>query len=486
MKKIKTLLIILAVFGMIFSLSVNVAAPVKAETKQAYKVKIGALGPLDITPGKDMKAGFDLAVKEINAAGGFVVGSTTCEFESYVESNSGSDGLPDPQKAATALTKLQDQEDVVAIVGGFRTEVVASIMGDMDRPFLGVGSTVPITSPYFWRVGPVNGSSLTRGYLDVYSLGLSAQLGVRNVTIVREDAEWTLPLAAAIKGFLHYDPYGIGFPKMNFTSDIAIPQAASQDAVTTALTPLQGEFEGYNVNALCTIFSAPVGRYVTVAWHSLNLPQYLAGINVESQASTYFDELEGACYGEIEAQTDAPDFNQTIKTGPFRAAYYAEYAETPTYTAIASYDSVYLIKDAIERADSIVPEHIQNALLTTDYQGTVYKIKFTSEDNQTTAPTPTTVHDLWTSSTIGVDGRPYYQGYYCQWQKGGVKKTIFLGQFRDITENVIQAPINHSDHGWTSAVPVTTPGLELPIVAFSIVFIAAIALSFKKRKRKVP
>ncbi|MFX0065202.1 MAG: ABC transporter substrate-binding protein [Candidatus Hermodarchaeota archaeon] len=485
MKKIKTLLIILAVFGMIFSLSVNVAAPVKAETKQAVKVKIGALGPLDITPGKDMKAGFDFAVEEINAAGGFEAGGTTYEFDPYVESNSGSDGLPDPQEAATALTKLQDQEDVVAIVGGFRTEVVAAIMGDMDRPFLGVGSTVPITNPYFWRVGPANGTTLTRGFLDLYALGLGLKLGVRNVTIVREDVEWTVSMATAIKGFLHYDPYGMGFPKLNFTSDIKIPQAASQEAVTSALTPLQGEYEGYNVNALCTIFSAPVGRYVTIAWAGLDLPQYLAGINVESQASTYFDELEGACYGEIEGQTDAPDLNQTSKTGPFRAAYQAKEGELPTYTAFASYDAVYVIKDAIERAGSIDPEDIQTALETTDYLGTVYKIKFTSEENQTNAgASPTIVHDLWTSATINHDARPYYQGYYCQWQKGGVKKTVFLGQFRDIDVRAIPAPINHSDHGWTP--PVTTPSFELPVVVFSIVFIAAIALNFKKRKRKVP
>jgi hypothetical protein len=232
------------------------------------------------------------------------------------------------------------------------------------------------------------------------------------------------------------------------------------------------------------------------------MPQFLAGINVEAQSSTHFDETQGAAYGEIELETLPPDIEKTPKTGPFRAAFKDKYDELPTYTAFASYDAVYVIKDAIERADATDPDSIQAALLTTDYQGAAYNVKFTNETGSQLgvapngskvpipgAPVGIPVHDLYTRGTVGVLEPKYIQGYYAQWQKGGVKKTIWTRldetvATRNITKH-IEWPIDHAEHGWVEEAEDDDeiPGFELPMVLLVLGNLAMIVHLQRRKKR---
>lgn len=538
-----------SIFGFLFVITLVFSfalIPGGSKPNQANPtIKIGALGPLLITPGADMKKGAELAVKEINDAGGFDVGGTTYDFELIVETTSDpTSGLPEPAVGTASLNKLQLQDDVVGIVGGFRTEVVVQLQAILDRPFLGVGSTAPIITPFFWRTSPTNGSGLTRMLLDLYALGMGPQMGVRNVTIVREDATWSLAMSIGLKYYLNLAlPVAmgaLGVPRINFTDDIVIPTTHGLDGVISAMTPIKSSLPETNtgidldINAIMHIFSGPVGKYVPQAWASLDMDQILAGINVESQASTYFDSTQGASYGEIELETAPPDLHSP-SMDIFRANYNAEYGEEPTYTSVASYDSVFILKEAIQAAGVVDSIAVQLALNQTEYQGTWALTKFTNEPNVWTHPTfgypygqvgydndgnrvlipgvPTDliVHDLYTPLTVGVRGRPYAQGYFCQWQKGGVKRTVWMN-FTSIpmTENLttrMEWPIVHSDSGYvpttttedtstttgatsttTEATTTTTttevtdiPGFEFTLV---LVVVGTFAMLYIRRKRK--
>ncbi|MFW9855282.1 MAG: ABC transporter substrate-binding protein [Candidatus Thorarchaeota archaeon] len=517
-KSLYFIMLVIASLGISSMLNLGVA-----NVQQNTKIKIGGLGPLEITPGKDMEKGLKLAVKDITDDGGFTVGGTTYDFDLIIETTSDPNtGLPDPATGTLSMNKLQQQDDVLAIIGGFRTEVVVQLQTLLNRPFLGLGSTAPIITPYFWRVSPTNGSELTRALLDFYAFGLAPQKSVKNVTIVREEAAWSLAMSTGLKFYLNYYlPTYVGLPVLNFTSDIVIPVTSDLDAVSSAMTPIksgmtEGKYPtGYlgsgkvlNVNAIMEIFSGPVGANVPKAWAALNMTQILAGINVESQASTYFDETQGACYGEIEYETAPPDLKHIPALNDYRDAYLAEYGETPTYTAVAAYDAVMLLKEAIVRAGTVDSEAVQAELLDTDYQGIVARIKFTSEPNVWThpifgypygqvayydngsryvipgVPTNLTVHDLYTPLTVGVRGQPYATGYMAQWQKGGVKRTIwFNGTSVPLTENLTEKmewPIVHSEHGWVSA---TEPTPSFGFLLVLIVCTSAVLLSKNKRRK---
>ncbi|MFX1512287.1 MAG: ABC transporter substrate-binding protein [Promethearchaeota archaeon] len=467
----------------------NVFFAVQLETKsgksQVNVIKIGLLAPLAQISGKDMEKGAILAVKEINAAGGVLLNGTNFNFELIVEdSSSPLTGVPDPSIAVTNARKLMNQDDVAVMLGGSRNEVAIAVMEQLDRPFLGVGTTAPIISHYFWRVGPANGSIITRGIIDLFAYGLSQiEPVITNVTIIRENVVGFFAMSKSIKNLLHSVlPLTYGFRQFNFTEDVVLEETETLDSVLTALTPLKTEYQGLKINAIITLLRGQVGKYVSQTWAQLDMSQMLCGINIKSQENTFFEETEGAAYGEIQLESYLPDMEASPKTQPFRDAYYGDYREMPAYTSFTSYDSIYLIKDAIIRAGSITPTALQTVLATTDYQGAAYKIKFTNEPgsqsgtNATGDPEPIpgapdniTVHDLWTPQTVGILGFPYYQTCFVQWQQGGGKKTIWtrLGESidtRDITQHIIW-PIDHSQHGYepittaeppTSTEPVTT------------------------------
>ncbi|MFX0183044.1 MAG: ABC transporter substrate-binding protein [Candidatus Hodarchaeota archaeon] len=528
MKKNKSVFLILVIFSIFFVSSVGISNADIQNIQARPVIKVGAVGPLAITPGNDMKKGLELALDEINEDGVDVDG-TIYDIELIIETSSGDLGIPDPAVGVAAGKKLIEDDDVVALIGGFRTEVVLGIMSPLilDRPFLGVGASAPIISPHFWRIGPGNVTGLANNVIDFYAYAAIPDLGVRNITIIREEAAWTFAMGLGIKqactGFAAAGLYGAGVT-VNFTDDIVIPVTYKLDDVKTAMSGLKAAtYQGLKLNAICTIFSGPVGKYVPQAWAAHDLPQMLAGINVESQVSTFFDDTEGACYGEIELETCPPDIEPNVNTKPFRDKYVKEYDEEPTYTSFASYDSLYVLKEALEDADSFEAADVEASLLKTNYVGIAYTIKFTNENGPhwTVAINETTgmpyyvpilkdaegnpvdigtfkVHDLYTPGSYGRDARPYTRGYWAQWQKGGIKKTIWhlltdpsgyndtynpMGTTRKLDESIIEkAPFNHSDHGWTSKAA-ASPGLELPIVFLGLGFVAALVL-FQRKKRK--
>ncbi|MHA2096784.1 MAG: ABC transporter substrate-binding protein, partial [Candidatus Hodarchaeales archaeon] len=375
MRKIRTIFLISILFAMFLSTSIDLV-PAKQQARPV--IKIGGIGPLSWTAGKDMKKGMELAVDEINSGDGVVVDGTAYDFEAFIEDDSGSDGTPNTDKALTALTKLTTDDEVVAIVGGFRTEVMWGIqanLGTTGTPFLGVGSTAQLISPYYWRVGPSNGSLLAFGLIDLYGFGL-LNMGVEKVTIIREDVAWTPPMSKLVQFYLggYLPSVNVTSKPIVFTSDITVGQDASFDAVAAALANV-----GDDVDALMPIFSAPVGKYVAQAWFNDNMSQMLAGINVEAQSGTYFEETEGAAYGEITIHPSPPDLNPTAKTAGFKAGYEEMWSDDPTYTSNFCYDAVYILKEAIERADSFAKADIQTALADTNYVGATWNYQFTNE-----------------------------------------------------------------------------------------------------------
>jgi branched-chain amino acid transport system substrate-binding protein len=484
--KYKNTVFITILIGLMFVMvfATQTSYPVQAKTTRDV-IKIGGLGPLAITPGQDMKRGMDLAISEINVDG-VTVSGTAYDLQASYQTTSGGDGLPDSGTAATSLTALKG-DGVVAVVGGFRTEVVVSIESQLGQlPFVGVGSTAPLITPYMWRVGPTNGTELAYSLIEFYHVYM-VKLGIRNVTIVREQADWSLAISKGIKGaFAAYFP----MDNVTFGTDIPISTSASQDSVTSSLTPLKDS----STDAILELFSAPVGQFVTQAWSSLNLTQMLAGINVEAQKSTYFGDTAGAAYGEIQLETTSPDDTSNAKGQAFREAYMKEYSVEPTYTAYASYDAVYVLKQALEKSSSATSEQIQTNLATTDYNGTAFRIKFTSEPgsqlgvNSTGdkvpipgAPTGITVHDLYTPDGIGTSGQGFANPVFVQWQKTGIKKTVYstVDNFVANGASALQWPINHADHGYTNTK--SSPGFEF-IPIFSLIVVIAIVQNYKRNK----
>jgi len=523
MKNKRSILLIALISLTVFSISAN---SMEAKIQQNV-IKIGTLAPMAIVPGIDTNHAAELAIEEINNAGGVMIGGTAYTLQLVKETTSGTLGLPDATTAALGYTKLAYQHEVAAIIGGFRTEVMQALQlgGHLDRPFLGVGSTVPLISPYFWRVMPGNGTGLTLAMISLYNFGLIPLRGVRNITIFREDNMWALRMSRALQYYIPTIAAGNFGITVNIVDDIAVSEQAPLAGVEAVLTDYKVGGSKDHVNALLTIFSGPVGRYATQAWYNLDLPQMMAGSNVESQASTFWDDVQGACYGEIVMESAPPGVVLTPTTTAFTGAYQTRANKYPTYTAFGTYESVYIIKEALERLSSYnavtITDDLQAELMNTDYYGPRARIRFTSETlqqgvNSTGDPIDIPgadvinggmdVHDTWTSN----DGTapPYNltdtHVVWGQWQEGGVHKAIwghavlpaifalkaynpansfdndsvywgfynttgraycdFLGGHYpdDLRYSLNWTTFDHSNHGWEPEPTTTTPTTSVP------------------------
>ena len=443
----------------------HVVDPAQTKTTRTT-IKIGALGPLNLNVGQDMKHGMDLAVSEINQ-NGVTVGATTYDLEIVYGNSSGTNGLPDNATALTSLNTLKS-DGVVSIIGGFTSDTAITIQYQLGTiPFIGIGSTTPIITPYFWRVGPTNGTEIAYSLLEFYHVFMLS-LGVRNITIIREDSNWSVGTSKGIKGaFAAY----FSNDNITFSSDVVIPLNANQNSVTSYLSALNGT----TTNAFLELFKTNVGKLVTTAWSTLNMTQYLAGINIDSQENSYFNNTHGNSYGEVELEPRSLDFSSALANS-FESSYLSTYNESPSFTSYISYDAVYVLKNALEKCSSPLADQLQQNLNTTDYSGTAYRIKFTNSYqypqygiNSTGDPTNVSnvdystkiyVHDLYTPDGIGISGQEYANNVFVQWQKNGSKKEVYsdTSTFGVIGTTAMQWPIIHSESGYVP--PVTTPASQ--------------------------
>jgi len=153
---------------------------------------------------------------------------------------------------------------------------------------------------------------------------------------------------------------------------------------------------------ILTYFSGPVGVVYAKQWGELEIPAASVGINVEAQKMGFWDATDGKGNYEYTLNQYAR-IEQTDKTIPFFDKFVAETGEFPTYTA-GTYDALFILKDAIERAGTLDSDAVVVELENTEYFGSAGRIVFTS--TETGNP-----HDLmW--------GAEYVTGIGTQWQDG--------------------------------------------------------------------
>lgn len=114
-------------------------APTEAPVELPATIKIGAVIPLTgryAAGGNQIKQGYELAVNDINAAGGVDIGGTKVPLELIV--------LDDESDATKTVQHLETQfseNDVVAYLGGFGSDLHAAAAGIAEKnkvPYLGV------------------------------------------------------------------------------------------------------------------------------------------------------------------------------------------------------------------------------------------------------------------------------------------------------------------------------------------------------------
>lgn len=317
-------------------------------------VLIGSIHPLTgglAGAGNRMDNGAKMAVEEINAAGGIAsLGGAPLELIS-------ADSTGAPEVGQSEAERLIG-EGVSALVGTYQSAVTANVAAIAERD--GVPLVIDVT---------VADAILDQGYTNVFRIQPNAtSMGAKGAEFINELAGDEIKTVA----YLHDDTgfgvsvadafeaaaaeYGIEvvarlpyppFEVTDLTNEMSQALAASPDAIL-----ITGYYNDGLLAARAAVdLQADVKAIIGIAQGAFHTPQFVADFGADSEL------IYNSNY-----HFDASD----PKVQEILAKFEATYGEPMDTEAMLSYQAIYVIADALERAGSADPADLRAALAETN------------------------------------------------------------------------------------------------------------------------
>ena len=353
-----------AVAAGISALALLAGAPALAEIKIGASLAI--TGPAAFLGDPEAKT-LEMLVEELNANGG--INGEEVELIVY-------DDGADPNKARTFATRLIEEDEVVAVIGGSSTGAtmaMAPLFADYEIPFISLAGAVVIIDPvqeFVFKTPHTDRMACEKIFADITSRGLS-KVGLISGTggFGASMREQCLDVAeGAGVEIVADETYG------GSDSDMTpqLTNIAGTDGVEAIVNPGFGQGP-----AVVTRNYAQLG---------IELPFYQS----HGVASDEFIKLAGDAANGLRLPATpllipdqlAEDDVQRQPVQDYIAAYEAAYGEKPSTFGGYAYDAFHLLVDAIERAGSTDPVEIRDALEATEgHAGVTGVYTFTPEDH---------------------------------------------------------------------------------------------------------
>lgn len=335
-------------------MSVILAASVAGCSSSSNKeIKIGLLNEMtggNATIGTAAANGAKLAIKEINANGG-LLGK---QIKAVV-----ADNKSEPSEAANAMTKLLTQDRVVAVTGTFSSSnaiAAASVAEANKTPYLVAGATNPKVTvdektknvkKYIYRVC----------FIDPFQGTVAANFAAKDLKVKKA--------AMLVDNSSDYSKGLAEFFEAAFTKEggeIVANEAYLQKDTDFKATLTKIKSKGADILYVPGYYEE-VGKIVKQAremgitvpiigadgWDS---PKLVEIASASALNNTYFTN-------HYSVEDTSP------KAKAFVEAYTKEYGQKPEALAVLGYDAVYVLADAIKRANSTEAAKIIEALAAT-------------------------------------------------------------------------------------------------------------------------
>jgi branched-chain amino acid transport system substrate-binding protein len=180
--------------------------------------------------------------------------------------------------------------------------------------------------------------------------------------------------------------------------------------------------------AITAFFDTKVGAEFAQGWSANRVKVALFGWN-EALLSP---DLKGAAVGYVVTDFAAQTEKVGSKTLEFYKNYQARFGSRPVFTAATTYDAVYALANALERARSTDADALVNALEGTRMPGVVGLIRFYSVEEQQRDPLKLAVaHD----QVYGINktgGAPVFDGvrpFYTQIAADGARVVLYPSEY---------------------------------------------------------
>ncbi len=392
----------------------------------AEPILVGVPTALTALEGRESLKAVQMAVDEINAKGGVKVGEVRRPIKiETIDLRDASAGVP-VSEALLGLEKIITEKKVSALlVGPFRSEALLAgmdILAKYKVPMLGSIAMSPKSEEkikqdpekykYTFRVC-LNSQQLV-GYL-AKSLGfMHEQFGFKKLYVMHQDVLW-----ARLTG--------------EFTAKVASGKMGWETVGTEVYPTGSSDFSAGLMKAktkgaqvILPVFDMPQSGILLKQWRSMRVPAMLAGFISPMAGPGAWKTFEGKIGGLLNANFEIGSAIPTEKYEPakkFYDAYLAKYGQPMEagHGPAPSYDSVYILAEAIERAGSLDPDKIVAEIKKTDRQGVIGKIKFDS-GNQV---------------IYGDDPTQTAAGCISQWTDAGKRVIVFP---QPLAEGVITLP----------------------------------------------
>lgn len=337
------------------------AQTVSAGVTGGDTVKIGALAPLSapgsVTGGNAMKAAFEIAIEEINAAGG-VLGKPVELILIDTE------GLP--ERGTAAMERLINQEGVVGVVGEYHSAVgltAKEVAHDNHVPTIFSetwnDTITAVQYPEVFRVAPLSSE------VAAVDANFIASLGVQKVVIMTENTGYGIPAAEdttaqlAERG-IEAVTFSADLGTQDFSGIISRIQAENPELILVLVT---GE-TSYNFEQQAA--EAGLGPQ--------DVPMICNQVAGDSEAFWANVPDGNLCFYR---RIGLPLALYTPETTAFVEAYTAKTGKDSAESyAMEAYDSLKLMAQAINEAGSIGADAIISALESTTYNGALGTITF--------------------------------------------------------------------------------------------------------------
>jgi branched-chain amino acid transport system substrate-binding protein len=414
----------LSVFGIVFVVAFMWIFPVTGAFA-ADPIVIGVPTSLGFLEGKESHKAVQLAVGEINAAGGVMVGGEKRPFKVVAaDLRDAAAGVPVPEALLGIEKLILEQKPTAIVVGPFRSEALLAgmdIFAKYKMPMLGTVAMSPATEAkikkdpekykYVFRV------SLNVIYWVQLLAGTNATLkndfGFDKVYIMNQDVAWARGTAGGMAKKV--------YPKLGM-------EVVGHDQFPTGFSDFSSALmkaRGKGAGVLFTCFDMPESGVLVKQWKSLKVPALIAGFISPMAGEAAWDTFDGKIGGMMNAIFELGNI-PSQKYAPARN-FYNKYKRIygkgiqSGHGPAPSYESVYILKEAIERANSLDPDAIVAEIEKTDRKGVMGRIRF-DEGHQV---------------IYGTDPAETAVGAFFQWTNDGKRKIVYP---KSLAEGEIELP----------------------------------------------
>ena len=385
----------------------------------AEPIVIGVPTSLGFLEGKEAHKAVQLAVSEINAKGGVKVGATKRPFQVVAtDLRDAAAGVPVPEALLGIEKLILEKKPTAIVVGPFRSEALLAgmdIFAKYKMPMLGTIAMAPDSEAkikedpekykYVFRVSMnvIYWAKLLGGTMAT----LKKDFGFDKVYIMNQDVAWARGTAGAMAKKVYpslgyevvgHDQYPTGFSDYS----AALMKAKAKKA-----------------GVIFACFDMPESGVLVNQWKSIRVPALIAGFISPMAGEAAWKTFNGKIGGLLNATFELG--NVPAAKYPPSENFYNKYKNAygkgiqSGHGPAPAYESVYILKEAIERAGSLDPDAIVAEIEKTDKQGVMGRIKF----------------DAGHQVIYGTDPAQTAVGAFFQWTEDGKRKMVYPASLAD-------------------------------------------------------